>query len=60
MTGGLNEVDASVNPVVDELDSVDPVLLLEVSVEPSFDVVDDGLPAMRTSTSTDEGRGDER
>ena len=44
MSRRLNEVDASVNPVVDELDPVDPVLLLEVGVEPSFDVVDDGLP----------------
>lgn len=55
MTGRLNEVDASVNPVVDELNSVDSVLLLEVSVEPSFDVVDDGLPPERGSEPRIEG-----
>jgi hypothetical protein len=33
--------------VVDELGSVDAVLLLEVGVEPGLDVVDNGLPATR-------------
>jgi len=47
MAGGLDEVDASVNTVIDQLCSVHPVLLLEVRVEPGLDVVNDRLPAAR-------------
>lgn len=54
MTGGLDEVDASVDPVVHELDPVDPVLLLEVGIEPSLDIVDDGLPATHNRTNASE------
>lgn len=46
VTRRLDEVDASVNSVVDELEPVDPVLLLEVGIKAGIDVVDDGLPAM--------------
>lgn len=34
------------NPIVDQFCPVDPVLLLEVGVEPSLDVVDDRFPAV--------------
>jgi len=45
VSGRLNKVDASVNPVVDQFRSVDSVLLLEISVESSFNVVNNGLPS---------------
>lgn len=47
MSRGLDEVEASVDPVVDELVSIDPVLLVEVGIETSLDVVEDRLPALR-------------
>lgn len=52
MTGRLDKVDTCVNPVIDQLCPVDPVLLFEVSIEPSLDVVDDRFPA------ADVGRSD--
>lgn len=48
VSGRLNEVNASVNPVVDQLRSVDSVLLFEISVESGFNVVNDGFPAGAT------------
>jgi hypothetical protein len=45
VTGRLDKVDTCVNPVVDQLCPVDPVLLFEISIEPSLDVVDDRFPA---------------
>lgn len=53
MTRRLDEVDASVDAVVDELGPVDAVLLLEVGVESGLDVVDNGLPATRTVRTND-------
>jgi hypothetical protein len=50
MTGRLDKVDTCVNPVVDQLCPVDPVLLFEVSIEPSLDVVDDRFPAADDGT----------
>lgn len=47
VTSRLDEVEAGVNPVVDHLLTVDTVLLLKVSVEPSLDVVKNGLPSAR-------------
>jgi hypothetical protein len=48
VTRRLDKVDASVHAVVDELGAIDAVLLLEVGVESGLDVVDNGLPAIRT------------
>jgi hypothetical protein len=45
VTGRLDEVDTSVNSIVVELESVHAVLLLEVGVVSSFDVVNDGFPS---------------
>ena len=45
MTCGLDEVETSVNAVVDDLGPVDAVLLLEVAVEAGLDVLHDGFPA---------------
>lgn len=45
MTGGLDEVQASVDAVVDHLLAVDAVLLLEVGVEAGLDVVENRFPA---------------
>lgn len=49
MTGGLDKVETGVHSIVDQLSTIDPVFLLEVSVESRLDVVDDGLPAVGTS-----------
>ena len=46
MTGRFDEIETGVNSVVDNLGSVDSVLLFEVGVVASFDVVEDGLPAV--------------
>ena len=45
MTSRLNEVEASVNAVVNDLDSVDTVFLLEIRIEARLNVLDDGFPA---------------
>ena len=45
MTGRLDEVQAGVNTVVDDLLTVDAVFLFEVGVKPGLDVLDDGFPA---------------
>ena len=42
----LDEVQAGVNTIVHHLLPVDAVLLLEISIETGFDVLDDGLPAL--------------
>jgi hypothetical protein len=46
MTGRLDKVDTSVYTVIDQFEPVDSVLLLEVCVKSSIDVVDNGLPAV--------------
>lgn len=46
MAGWLDEVQAGMDTVVDHLLSVDPVLLLEVGIEPSLDVLHNWLPAL--------------
>lgn len=43
---GLEEIDAGVDTVVDNLLAVDSVLLLEICVEARLDVFQDGLPAV--------------
>lgn len=45
MARGLDEVEAGVNAVVDELGSVDSVFLFQICVESSLDVVNNRLPA---------------
>jgi hypothetical protein len=45
VTCRLNEIDTSMNTVVHQLETVHSVLLLEVGVETSFNVVDNGSPA---------------
>ena len=45
MTSGLDEVETSVNAVVDDLLPVDTILLVKVRIEPRLDVIDNGLPA---------------
>ena len=44
MTGGLDEVEASVNTVVYNLETVDAVLLLQVRVKTRLDVIENGSP----------------
>lgn len=51
MTSRLDEVEASVDAVVDHLGPVDAVLLLEVGVEPRLDVVKNRLPSVRTASA---------
>lgn len=46
VAGGLDEVQARVDAVVDYLLPVDAVLLLEVLVEAGLDILEDGLPAI--------------
>lgn len=46
MACGLDEVEAGVNAVVDDLGPVDTVLLLEVAIEAGLDVLYDGFPAV--------------
>lgn len=46
MTGRFNKVQTGMNSVIDHLHPVDPVLLLQVRVEPRLDVVEDRLPAL--------------
>ena len=45
VTGRLDEVQACVYAVVGDLGPVDAVLLLEIRVEASFDVLDNRFPA---------------
>ena len=45
MAGRLYEVNAGVDTIVDELEAVDAIFLLEIRVEASFNIIDDGLPA---------------
>ncbi len=46
MSGRLDEVDTSMDPVIDELGSIDSVLLFKVGVEAGFDIVDDRFPSV--------------
>lgn len=43
----LDEVEASVNTVINNFLPVDAVLLLQVGVETGFNVLNNGLPATR-------------
>jgi hypothetical protein len=45
MTRGLDEIETSVNSVINHLLSVYTVFLLEIGVEAGLDVFDDGFPA---------------
>lgn len=45
MASRLDEIKTSMNTVVKELRTVNPVLLLEERVETGFNIVDDGFPA---------------
>ena len=44
MTSGLDEVDASVNTIVDNVHPVDLVLGLKIGIKALFDVLDDRSP----------------
>ena len=44
MTRRLDEVNASMHPIIDELEPIDPILLLKVCVESGLDIVDYRLP----------------
>ena len=46
MTRGLDEVQARMDTVVSHLLPIDPVLLLEIRIKASLDVLDNGLPAL--------------
>ena len=45
VTGRLDKVDTRVNTVINQFEPVDPILLLEVSVESSIDIVHNWFPA---------------
>ena len=57
VTSGLDEVEACVNTVVDNLGPVDTVLLLEIAVEAGIDVLDDGNPAGRAGKKRERRSG---
>jgi hypothetical protein len=46
VTGGLNEVHAGMDAVVDNVHAVDLVLGIEISIEALLDVLDDGAPGL--------------
>ena len=46
VTGRLDEVDARVDAIVDDVHTIDLVLGVEIDVEPLIDVVDDGTPGL--------------
>lgn len=46
MAGGLNEIDTSVNPVVNNVHTVDLVLRVEVGIETLLDVLDNRTPGV--------------
>ena len=46
MTGGLNEVNAGVHAIVDNIHPVDLVFCVQVVVKARLDVVDNGLPRL--------------
>jgi hypothetical protein len=54
MSGGLDKVEAGVHSIVDELSTIDSVLLLEVGIKARLDIVDDWLPAVGKSQSVRE------
>jgi hypothetical protein len=56
MTCWLDEVDAGVYAVIDQLQPVDPILLLQVGVEAGLDIVDDWLPANGSHSARGAGR----
>ncbi len=47
MSCRLEEINTSVNAVVDQLGTVDSILLLEVGVVTSFNVIDDRFPTAK-------------
>jgi hypothetical protein len=51
VTSRLNEIEASVNAIVDDFQTVDTVLLLQVGIEAILDVLDNGFPAGKVSTT---------
>lgn len=44
MASGLNEVQASVNTVIDDFSPVDAILLFEIGVKAGFNVFNNRLP----------------
>lgn len=46
VAGGLNEIDAGMNAVVNNVHTVDFVLGVEVGIEPLLDVLDDRAPGV--------------
>lgn len=56
VTGGFDEVETGVNSVVDNLGAIDAVLLFEVGVVTSFDVVEDRFPSVCARMSEEWGR----
>jgi hypothetical protein len=53
VTSRLDEIDTSVNTVINQFQPVDPVLLLKVGVESSVNVVDNGFPAGSSALGTE-------
>ncbi len=47
MSSWLDEVEARVNAVVDDFLPVHTILLLQVGVKATLNVLDDGFPAVR-------------
>jgi len=46
VTGGLDEVDDSVDTVVDNVHAVDLVLSVQVGIEPLLNVLDNWIPRL--------------
>lgn len=46
MTGRGNEINASVNAIVDQLVTIDTILLFKKRIETSFNIFKDGFPAV--------------
>jgi len=47
VAGWLDEVQAGMDAVVNDFSPVDAVFLLQIRVEPRFNVLDDGFPAVK-------------
>ena len=57
VAGGLDEEDAGMDAVVNDVHAVDLVLGIEVGVEALLDVVDDGAPRLVVVDEVAEARG---
>ena len=56
MTGWLNEVDTRVDSVINNIDTVDLVLSIEIRVESLLDIVDDWAPGLIVVNKVAESR----